>query len=882
MLRRSQRDFEDEIKSHLDLEIDRLKAQGMNDHDARLAAHKHFGSLTVAEDRYYHGRRFSSFDDIMRDVRQALRGLLRTPAFLVTSVVTLALAMGAVAGMFDVVNTVMLRPLPFPDADRLAFLSATAPGTDLTDTVGLGNEFYVHLKENSKLVDGIFSFGGGTSTLRVGDRVERIRMAWPTNDIYSTLRMRPQLGRLPRPEDRDDAVLISDQLWSNWFNRDSAVIGKWFFVSDSMKQVIGVMPKAFIFPSDSTLLWVSGEVKASDVTPGSFGAPLVVRLKDGVKPEQFAAEVRQLSQQIPARFGVSRPAYLKIIANLRPVVTSMLDGVLGPVVKASLFILLAAVGVVLLVACANVANLFLVRAETRRRDLTVRRAIGASRAQLARFQLTEAAVVAMIAGVFAVVLAAITLPIFVRSAPEGISRLGEVHMDFATVGIAFGLVLVVTLACGAAPAIRGSSPDLSGLRAGGRGSIAGRQWGRDMLVVVQTAMALVLLIGAALLMQSFSRLRSVDPGYDVRDIYTFQFAPQQPQWRDGPSIGQLHLTIMDRFRALPGVTMVGVVNNIPLDEGTGSVRVSPEGAPAGSDGVPLAMNFSGGDHFKALGMRLLSGRPFTKEEAITPNNSVILSKSAVEKLWPGETQSVVGRRIQPRMTIRGTPGGNNTGGSNGIAFNVVGVVNDVKQLDWRRAGEAVMYLPLTGPTPIAWGMGSPAYVIKSTRADQLRNEVRKIIHEVAPEAPVYREFTMEFLARRSMLQLRFTTLTLGVLSALAVILGAVGLYGTLSYVVAQRSREIGVRMALGATARAVRAQVVAEGTKVVIVGAVVGLIGAYVTTRFLTSLLFGVEPLNPIAFGVMSAVMIATGMLASYVPARRASSVDPMEALRSD
>jgi putative ABC transport system permease protein len=209
-------------------------------------------------------------------------------------------------------------------------------------------------------------------------------------------------------------------------------------------------------------------------------------------------------------------------------------------------------------------------------------------------------------------------------------------------------------------------------------------------------------------------------------------------------------------------------------------------------------------------------------------------------------------------------------------------VNDVKQLDWRRPGEAVMYLPLTGPSAIAWGMGSPAYVIKSTHPEQLKNEVRKIIHEIAPEAPVYREFTMESLARRSMLQLRFTTLTLGVLSALAVILGAVGLYGTLSYVVAQRTREIGVRMALGATARAVRTQVVAQGTKVVLVGAVIGVIAAYLATRFLTTLLFGVEPLDPVAFGVMSAIMLATGVLASYMPARRASSVDPMEALRSD
>jgi hypothetical protein len=319
---------------------------------------------------------------------------------------------------------------------------------------------------------------------------------------------------------------------------------------------------------------------------------------------------------VPGRFGVNRPAYLKIVTNLRPIVTPMLDGVLGPTVMTSLYILLGAVAVVLLIACANVTNLFLVRAETRRRDLTVRRAIGASRAQLVRFQMTEAFVVAAIAGTLAVVLAAIALPVFVRSAPEGINRLGEVHVDLATIGAAFGLVVLVALACGAIPAIRGSAPDLVGLRAGGRGSISGRSWGRDVLVIAQTALALVLLIGSALLLQSYRRLRSVDPGYDVRNIYTFQFAPQQPQWRDGPSLGQLHLTMMDRFRAIPGVTMTGVVNNIPLDEGTSMLRVLREDAATGSDGVLLGMNFTGGDYFKVVGIHLLAGRAFTNDEAV--------------------------------------------------------------------------------------------------------------------------------------------------------------------------------------------------------------------------------------------------------------------------
>jgi predicted permease len=469
----------------------------------------------------------------------------------------------------------------------------------------------------------------------------------------------------------------------------------------------------------------------------------------------------------------------------------------------------------------------------------------------------------------AIVLAAVSLPALVRAAPDGIPRLAQVHLDVATLAATFVLVLFVTLVCGAIPAFRASSPDLKGLRAGGRGSTGSRQWGRDVLIVAQTALALVLLIGSALLLQSFRRLSHVDPGYVPKDIYTFQFAPDQPSLRDGPSVGQMHLRVMDRIRAMPGVSVVGAVNNIPLDEGTPGVRVKPERAAPDAEGYPMRMNFTAGDYFKAAGIRLLAGRAFTNDEAITPNNSVIVSRSAAEKLWPG--QNALGHRLYPRF-----------GGQDSLGFTVVGVVNDVKQNDWRDAGDAGLYLPFTGPTPRIWAMGSPAYVVKSSRADQMRGEIRRLIHEVAPEAPVYREFTWEFLSQRSMLQLSFTMLTLGVLSVLALVLGAVGLYGTLSYVVAQRTREIGVRMALGATASVVRRQVVSQGTTVVAIGAVIGVVVAYYTTHFLAKLLYEVKPVDVTAFAVTSVIMILMGVLASYMPARRASSVAPMEALRSD
>jgi len=799
------------------------------------------------------------------DLRHAWRGLLRTPGFLVTSVGTLALAIGAVAGLFSVVNTVLLKPLPFPNADRLVVLSGTAPGSDLPERFGLGFDFYFEYKENSELIAGLFAFGGGTSTLRTDTRVERIPMAFPTNDMYATLGVRPIVGRLPVPEDGDRVAVISDRLWDQWFGRDSAVIGRSYFVSGEMRQVIGVMPPEFRFPSDETLLWVAGEAQLSQVQPGNLGLPIVARMKEGVTHEQLARELTRLSKNLPNRFG-GPATYARLIGQHSAVVDPILDRLVGPTTRTSLWVLLGAVSVVLIIACANVANLFVVRAEGRKRDLAVRHAIGASRAQLARLQMAEALLVAVPAGALAVVISTVALPLFLRAAPEGIPRLGQVGLDVWVLVATFALVMFTALACGIGPALSASSPDLTRLREGGRGATGRRHWGRDALVVGQAALALVLLIGSALLVQSFQRLRQVDPGYQTNDIYTFQFAPDQPHLVDGPTWGRLHLDFMDRLRALPGVTAVGVVNNLPLDEGTGGGRFLNDAMSDDGGGVLLDQNFTGGDYFRAMGIRLLSGRTFTEGEAVTPNNSIIISRSASQKLWPD--QNAIGQRIRrPRGTS---------------AFTVVGVVNDVKQDDWRDAGEAVVYFPLTGPEPRTWAMGSPAYVVKSPRAASLAGEVRELVRQVAPEAPVYRGFTMEFLAQRSMVQLSFTMLTLGVVSALALILGAVGLYGVLSYVVAERTREIGVRMALGATAGVVRRQVVSQGTKVVLVGVGIGIAVAFAATRLLGALLYDVKAVDSVVFAAMSLAMIGVGMLASYVPARRASGVDPIEALRGE
>jgi putative ABC transport system permease protein len=867
--RRSQRDFEDEIRAHIELETERLRAQGLSAQEAESAARRNFGNVGNAGDRFRDAQPFSWVRGLGRDLTHARRALLRTPGFFITAVGTLALAIGAVTGMFNVVNKVLLQPLPFHSPDRLVAVAGTAPGSDLPERFNLGLEFYLHYKERSKLIDGISTFGAGTSTLRTDDRVERIPMAWPTNDLYPLLGLRPQLGRLPVPEDDDDVVLISDQLWSSWFGRDPSIIGKMYFVSDGMKQVIGVMPPEFRFPSDETMLWVANPIPVEEVRPGQFGAFLLARMKEGVTREQLALELTGLAKELPARFG-GPPNYARLIEKHRAVVEPLLDSMVGRTARTSLWLLLGAVFIVLLIACANVANLLLVRAEGRGRDMAVRRALGASRAQLIRLQLAEALMVAAPAGVFAMLLSAVTLPLFLRAAPQGIPRLSAAAgLDLATAAATFGLVLLAVLISGAVPALRASSPDLTNMRDGGRGTTGHRYWVRNMLVVGQTALALVLLICSALLVQSFQRLRNVDPGYETDDIYTFQFAPDQPGLTDGPAWGRLHVAFMERLRALPGVTAVGIVNNIPLDEGTAAGRFLSDAMSDDGGGALLDQNFAAGDYFRVMGIELLQGRTFTDDEASTPNNNVIVSRSLAAKLWPNE--SPLGQRIR-RITGDPPP----------VPFTVVGVVEDVKQDDWRDAGEAVVYFPLTGPTPSSWRMSSPAYVLKSSRAGTLQREVRELVRQIAPEAPVYREYTMEFLARRSTLELSFTMLTLGVVSALALILGAVGLYGVLSYVVAARTREIGVRMALGATPGSVRRQVLSQGTKVVLIGVVIGVAVAFASTRFLGALLYEVQALDPVVFALMSVMMTTVGMLASYMPARRASSVDPIVSLRSD
>jgi predicted permease len=760
---------------------------------------------------------------------------------------------------------VLLDPLPYPEADRLVYIGASAPGSDMPDEFGVSAEFYVQYREESELLEDLATVNSFTSTLRAGDRTERIWMSSPTTSVFNMLGVTPILGRLPVEEDENGVVVISHALWTAWFGADPAVIGRSYHVSGADRTVIGVMGPDFWFPNDETLLWIPDVIRQEGIVPGRFGIGLVGRLAPGATHEALSTELTRLARRLPERFGGSAN-YARIIEQHRPVVRSVEEALLGDI-AGPLWVLLGAVGIVLLIACANVANLVAVRSEHRQRDLAVRRALGADRGQLVRTQLAEALVLAACAGALAVVLAWVTIPLFIRAAPTDVPRLAQAGLSGSTILFTAGLSVFAALLCGLVPALRSSTNDLTRLREGGRGSTGRRTWGRDALVVGQTALALVLLIGSGLLVRSFIELRGVDPGYDTEDLFTFQIAPEGDDLRDAESYARFHMDFMERLAALPGVASVGIVENVPLNEGVSNGRFLTEATASDVDGgTLLGYTWAAGDYFRTMGIDVLEGRPFERADQTSGLGNVVISRAAADLLWPG--QDAIGRRVRLREAEPWE--------------TVVGVVEDVMQYGFRNEPQPLVYYPLVGQGPGSRVVSSPAYVVKTGRADDIAGEIRALAREVAPTAPMYRVFTMAGLAAQSMGQLSFTMLTLGIASMLALVLGAVGLFGMLSFVVAQRTQEIGVRMALGAEARRVRRMVVAQGARVVILGVLIGLGVAIGTTRVLGSLLFGVEASDAGTFVGMSVTMVLVGLLASYLPARRASSVDPIESLKGE
>ena len=812
------------------------------------------------------------FDVWMRDLTHGARSLLRAPAFSIVAALTLALAIGANTAIFSVVDAVLLDPLSFPDPDELVVIKGTAPGTDLEEEFPLGPEFYLEYGESARGLEELAYAGGGQTTVRAGDNVERLFVASGPPSIYATLGVTPVVGRLPNMNDEEGTVaVLTHWLWSDWFGRDENVAGQTIAVSGQTLTIVGVLPQDFEFPDERTSVWIH-DLITEPVQPGSFNLNLIGRLSPGTTPESLATELAGLTPRVLERAG-GPPPYARILEQYRPIVRPLEEELVGDFAT-PLWILLGTMGIVLLIACANVANLLLVRAESRDRELAVRSALGAGRGRLVSGLMTEALILAAVGGIVGVVLAWAGLPLVVRAAPENIPGLGDVSISGGALLFTVGVVVMAALVAGILPALRFSKPDVAnGLRSSQRTGSAASPVTRNALIVVQTAAALVLLVGAGLLLQSFRALRNVDPGYDTQNIFTFQAAPDPEEHglSDPSAFARFHYMFMDRIAALPGVESVGLVNTLPLDEGAGETRVQTstyDGPPQNAPRVRMTM--ADGDYFRTMGISLLAGQPFERRSDPTSNVTVIVSRSAAEMLWPG--QDPIGQVLRPAGAPPEFPW-----------VSVGGVVEDVILEDYRQqTPEPMLYLPLVGPTAQSWGVGTPAYVVASPLADRLAPQIRALVQEIAPGAPVYREFTMEQLADRSMARLSFTMLNLFIAAGLALVLGAVGIYGTISYIVSRRTREIGIRMALGAQAADVRRMVVQQGGRVALVGVIIGLVAAVWSARSLETLLFEVEARDPLVFAAVALTMLGVALLASYLPARRASAVDPVEAIRTE
>lgn len=806
-------------------------------------------------------------DAWLRDLRHAARGLVRTPAFTLIVIATLALPIGANTAIFSVADAVLLKPLPYANADRLVHIGGTAPGTDQPEEFGVPDELYFEYREGVPGIESIALYGTGSSTSRAEEHVDQLFVTQATPSFFTTLGVQPQHGRLPTDADTAAVVVISDWLWKSWFKTDVSVIGKSYTFAGQPREIIGIMPQDFRFPDERTAFWVPLVLRAAQVTPGGFGPSAIARMTPGTDVSTLIGQLEPLAVRVQQRLGGPAP-YARIMERHRPVVKPLREQMVGSI-STALWILLGTVGIVFLIACANVANLFTVRAENRRQDLVVRRALGAGRGDLIRSQAAEALLLAVAGGVVGALIAWAGVPLLVSAAPDAVSGgfggapipgLADARLNPTALLFTAAISVIAAAAFGLFPALRITGTRLGSLQQAGRGIVGGGTLTRDVLVVAQTAAALVLLVGAALLMRSFWQLSNKDAGYDTENIFTFQINASRPDLNDRASMSRFQYTFMDRLKALPGVESVGYVTTLPLDEGAGSQNITtPKLTASGAEAPQVRFAGAGGAYFEAMGIAVKKGRVFDRVEEEQGLPFVIVSEAAAALLFPGEEP--IGQQLRPAA---GGP----------TLFSVIGVVEDIIIDDLRDSTEPMVYIPAVS--------ASPAYVVKSSRADTLEADVRRIVREVIPTSPMYRIFTMQRLAANSTASLSFTMLLVGLAAGLALTLGAVGLYGVLSYGVAQRSREIGVRMALGAQPESVRWMFVKQGTRVAAIGAVVGLAVAAGLTKYIQTLLYGVGPLDLFTFAGMSLVMLAVALMASYIPARRASKVDPLIALRAD
>jgi putative ABC transport system permease protein len=797
---------------------------------------------------------------LWQDLRYAVRQLRKSPGFTAVAVLTLALGIGANTAVFSVVDEILLHPLPYPASDRIVSVTQTYEGVSTNDASPAN---YLDLDSQNQVFACMAASRAWQVSLSAGDRPERIKGTMATPSFFPLFGVNPILGRGLQTSDaspgNDHVVVLGYGLWQRYFAADRAIVGRNIGLNGDQYTVVGVMPPNFS-PDEYGELWVTSawgiptHPLAPDKDPRQFRdrnyLEVWARLKAGVTTPEAHAQLdtiaRRLEKEYPdsnAKVGVSvLPLHDYVVGDIRPV----------------LLVLLAAVAVVLLICCANVANLLLARGAARAKEISIRTTLGASRQRLLRQLLTESILLALAGGLLGLLLAVVAVPLLLALSPPDIREFRQIGINREVLAFSFLASLVCGLIFGLIPALQGSQSNPSkSLKEGERGSTATRGRTRSTLVIAEVGLSLVLLVGAGLLVKSFVRLMDVDPGFDPDHLLTFSLG--LPSSTHPTHQLAFYQQVLQRLQALPGVQAVGAVSRLPLAGGNSSRSFKASGSEKGYE---ADIRVSAADYFRAMGIPLLKGRTFTEGDLAGSTKVAIVNEALARVVFP--EQDPIGKLLT-------------NFGPDSSTLQIVGVIGNVRHVWLDTAPRSEIY-QLLGQAQ--WPSMFVAIRSTITDATSVTAAAQNVVWSVNKDVPLANVRTMQEVIANSVQRRRFSMLLLTIFAAVAMLLAAIGLYGVMSYSVAQRTREIGIRMALGARRPDVLALVVKQGMTLVLIGIVAGTLLSLGTTRLISGMLFGITATDPLTFAGVAALLGVVAFLATYLPARRAAKVDPMVALR--
>ncbi|HKQ04021.1 MAG TPA: ABC transporter permease [Blastocatellia bacterium] len=812
-------------------------------------------------------------DNLWKDLRYGMRMLMNKPGFAAVAIITLALGIGANTAIFSVVNAVLLQPLPYREPDKLVRVYTEFP------TMGL-RKFWMSVPEFTDIRNEAQSWeslgawsSGGVNVASASEPI-RVTSASITRGLIDVLGVQPAMGRnFTEEEDRRGgprAALIADGLWRSAFGADPDIIGKEIQINAQPYTVIGVMPRSFNFPAgsnDPAQVWVSFQFDPT--TPGNRAGHFL-NVIGRLKPDATLDQARSELSSLMAGWRQENRARHLMNAENHPVLMFPLHEDVVGAARPAVLMLLGAVAFVLLIACVNVANLLLARAEARRREFAIRLAMGAGRTRLLRQFLAEGLILVVLGAGAGLILGKLGLSLVIAAAPDSVPRTSEISINLPVLAFTLGLSVLSVLVFAMAPLVQMRERDLATwLHGSGKGSGSGGQRLRKALVIAEIALAVVPMIGSGLMVRAFWKLRQVDMGFEPRGVIAFNLALPRSRYQN-PDLLKFGETLETKLTALPGVQAAAIAGELPPVRPIDANDTQIEGFQPTPDGPAQNVDFwniIGKDYFKAMGIRTIEGRTFEPMDmGDKAQKVVVINQALARRFWPGE--SPIGRRLNPQVAAEPT------------WFTIVGIVEDTKNLGTDKPAGTELYI-LEHQT-VEFGINSvKSFVVRTDGTPgATMSGIRSAVAEMDPSIPIYSMKTMGDIVGDSLVKPRFLSLLLGAFSLIAIALAAIGIYGVMAYAVTQRTQEIGLRVALGATTRNVLGMVLGQGLRMTVIGLAVGLGGAFFLTRVMASLLFEVSTTDPLTFVVVGVGLTAVGLLACFVPARRAARVDPMIALR--